>query len=164
MNHLESKSFSTKKNCFMVINITTLGQERPWIWRFRHAKKTCVSLETWQLPLPKNSLPLVMFLVGEFLIAPPKILPMPRNLAPFRSVPKVLNLGGQGSQGCESAHKANFQKPYAIFFLGFCCYLGLILFFFCGGRGPKPKSNDTMFLGLLCSSCVFCWSKCGFSR
>lgn len=91
-------------------------------------------------PLPKSSLP---FARNPWEIS-----------APFRSVPKVLNLGGQGSQGCESAHKANFQNPYATFLVGICCYSGLILFFW---GGPKPKSNDICFWVAVCF-CFFSWS------
>ena len=97
----------------------------------------------------------------EFLISPSqKSFPSPARNPPksrtFSFSPKGLEPWGTKKKGCESAHKANFQKPYAIFFLGILLLLRLDSFFFVGGRGPKPKSNDTMFLGLLCSSCVFC--------
>jgi len=53
------REFFDEKNGFMVINITTLGQERPEISRLGHAKKTL------RFSVPKNLLPLVMFLVGN---------------------------------------------------------------------------------------------------
>lgn len=85
-------------------------------------KKSCVFLETWQLPLPKNRFPLLRF-CGRFLEKPlPKSFPSPARNPPksrtFSFSPKGLEPWGTRER-IGSAHKANFQNPYAIFFLDF---------------------------------------------